>query len=356
MNQANPPRSSDPNLIVFFIRLTSKFWSGSTRKVATFLSSAFLVCLLANVLLAVEVNRWNKYFFDAVQHNDVKAIWWSIVLILVLGTSTAIVSALLIQTRMRLQLRWREWLTRTLISRWLQNERMFHLSILQSVDNPEARIADDGRLSVELFVDLAGGIINTLLLSGTFIAVLWYVGGAITIGDVVIPGYLVIAVVAYTAATSLGMYLLGWPLVTRVEEKAAGEGDFRFALTLTRESAEADKLKGRGRSARKILDISFSALALRWVAVIGRQTRMMVLSSFSGVIAPAVPLLLGAPKYLSGQMTLGDLMQASAAFWQVHVALNWLADNALSLANWSASARRVAALYTANRGIKDLPS
>ncbi|MDB5650790.1 MAG: hypothetical protein JWL62_2310, partial [Hyphomicrobiales bacterium] len=49
-------------------------------------------------------------------------------------------------------------------------------------------------------------------------------------------------------------------------------------------------------------------------------------------------------------------MQASAAFWQVHVALNWLADNALSLANWSASARRVAALYTANEGMKDLPS
>jgi len=43
-------------------------------------------------------------------------------------------------------------------------------------------------------------------------------------------------------------------------------------------------------------------------------------------------------------MTLGDLMQAAAAFWQVHAALNWLADNALSLANWSASARRVAAL------------
>jgi ABC-type uncharacterized transport system fused permease/ATPase subunit len=43
-------------------------------------------------------------------------------------------------------------------------------------------------------------------------------------------------------------------------------------------------------------------------------------------------------------MTLGDLMQAATAFMQVHTALNWLADNALSLANWSASARRVAAL------------
>jgi putative ATP-binding cassette transporter len=70
----------------------------------------------------------------------------------------------------------------------------------------------------------------------------------------------------------------------------------------------------------------------------------MFLSSGNAVLGPAVPLLLGAPKYLAGEMTLGDLMQAAAAFWQVHAALNWLADNALSLANWSASARRVAAL------------
>ena len=93
-----------------------------------------------------------------------------------------------------------------------------------------------------------------------------------------------------------------------------------------------------------MLSESFASLAKRWILVTGRQTRMMFLSSGNNVIAPAVPLLLGAPKYLSGEMSLGDLMQAAAAFSQVQTALNWLADNALSLANWSASARRVAAL------------
>ena len=93
--------------------------------------------------------------------------------------------------------------------------------------------------------------------------------------------------------------------------------------------------------------MSFSVLASKWVAVIGQQTRMIALTSANGVLAPVIPLLLGAPKFLSGEMTLGDLMQSSAAFWQVHLALNWLADNALSLANWSASARRVSVLYLA---------
>ena len=71
---------------------------------------------------------------------------------------------------------------------------------------------------------------------------------------------------------------------------------------------------------------------------------MLFLSSGNNVLAPVIPLMLGAPKYLAGEMSLGDLMQAAAAFIQVQLALNWLADNSMRLADWFASARRVAAL------------
>jgi putative ATP-binding cassette transporter len=65
------------------------------------------------------------------------------------------------------------------------------------------------------------------------------------------------------------------------------------------------------------------------------------------VLAPVIPILLGAPKYLSGEMSLGSLMQAAAAFVQVMTALNWLADNSMRLADWFASAQRVAELNDA---------
>ena len=65
------------------------------------------------------------------------------------------------------------------------------------------------------------------------------------------------------------------------------------------------------------------------------------------VLAPVVPLLLGAPKYLTGELSLGSLMQAATAFAQVQVALNWLADNAIRLADWFASSRRVSQLTDA---------
>jgi putative ATP-binding cassette transporter len=46
-------------------------------------------------------------------------------------------------------------------------------------------------------------------------------------------------------------------------------------------------------------------------------------------------------------MSLGSLMQAATAFMQVQVALNWLTDNAVRLADWFASSHRVGRLTEA---------
>ena len=346
----------DRDLLARFIRLASGFWSGATRRSATLLSVAFLACLLANTGIAVAVNRWNKYFFDALQNRDMDALMGSVWLVIGLAAATALIAALLVQARLRLGLRWRKWLSQNLVGRWLENRRFYQLSVLRSIDNPEARIAEDGRLSIELLVDIAGGVINTFLLSASFVVVLWQVGGSLTIGGFTIPGYLVIAVVLYTSLTTFGMYKLGRPLVASVESKAAGEGDFRYGLTRTRENAETIALIGGEKDERKALDDSFTEVVSRWLAVTRHQARMMFLANGNNVLAPVVPLLLGAPKFLSGEMSLGDLMQAAAAFGQVQTALNWLADNALSLANWSASARRVAALDAAFEDLDQLTS
>ena len=60
----------------------------------------------------------------------------------------------------------------------------------------------------------------------------------------------------------------------------------------------------------------------------------------SGLIAPfVVPLLLCAPKFLDGSMTLGQVMQAASAFTIVQTAFGWLVDNYPRLADWNACAR-----------------
>ena len=72
--------------------------------------------------------------------------------------------------------------------------------------------------------------------------------------------------------------------------------------------------------------------------------RTTAVSHGNFVIAPVIPVILCAPKYLAGKMSLGEVMQAAAAFVQVQYAFNWLVDNYPRLADWTASARRVSGL------------
>ena len=338
------PTVIDAPLLRHFTKLSFGFWTGPTRSKATLFALVLLACLLLNLAPAIAVNRWNKFFFDALQNKDPRLILISIGLMLTLVIASALTSVALLQARMRFQLGWREWLTQTLVRRWMERRRFYQLSVLRLVDNPEARIAEDGRIAIELFVDFATGVTNALLMAASFVGVLWFIGGSVTFWGMTIPGYLVIAVAIYSAATSYGMLLLGRPLVARVEAKLVAEADFRFELSHTRENAETIALIGGDDAEREKHYDRFRQVALRWIAVIGRQSRMLFLSSGNNVLAPVIPLLLGSPKYLAGEMSLGDLMQAAAAFVQVQLALNWLADNSLRLADWFASARRVAAL------------
>jgi putative ATP-binding cassette transporter len=338
------PTVIDAPLLRHFTQLAFGFWTGPTRRKANLFALGLLACLLLNLAPAIAVNRWNKFFFDALQNKDPRLILSSIGLMLTLAIASALASVALLQARMRFQLGWREWLTQTLVRRWMERRRFYQLSVLRLVDNPEARIAEDGRIAIELFVDFATGVTNALLMAASFVGVLWFIGGSLTFWGVTIPGYLVIAVAIYSATTSYGMLLLGRPLIARVEAKSVAEADFRFELSHTRENAETIALIGGDDAEREKHYERFRQVALRWITVIGRQSRMLFLSSGNNVLAPVIPLLLGSPKYLAGEMSLGDLMQAAAAFVQVQLALNWLADNSLRLADWFASARRVAAL------------
>jgi putative ATP-binding cassette transporter len=60
-----------------------------------------------------------------------------------------------------------------------------------------------------------------------------------------------------------------------------------------------------------------------------------------------IPILLATPKYFSGELTWGAIMQLATAYGPVTAAIAWGVDNFRAIANWHASARRVAELVDA---------
>jgi len=343
---AEAPQVSRRSRMRQFFGVALRYWRGRARWQAWALTTAVLVFIAAQTSAAVGINRWNRWFFDALEKRDVEAVWattgW---LPFLLAASALSVSGLVI-SRMLLQVRWRENLTRRLSGWWIADQRYYRLGFLsKKMTAPEYRIAEDARLAIEPLVELAIGLITAFVTAATFAAILWQVAGSaeFTLGGttIVIPSYMAIAAVIYAAIASLGAYFAGRPLVARVAHKNEMEAQFRAEMTRLRENAESIALIKGDADERSSAGESYGRVVAAWFRIVRQQGVIALVLNTNGALFPIVPLLLIAPKFLAGAVTLGAVVQVVAAFSAVQAALIWFVDNFVRLAEWFASVTRV---------------
>ncbi|MFS8123344.1 ABC transporter ATP-binding protein/permease [Rhizobium sp. BR 250] len=333
------------------------FWSRRGDALAWPFTLGLLVMIGINVGFQYGINIWNRGIFDAIEKRDASTVYFlaSIFPPLVLGSVFIVTSQ--VYVRMRVQRRWRSWLTKALVGRWIANGRYYQLNLIDGDhQNPEARLSEDMRIATEAPVDFVSGVIAAFVSASTFIIVLWTIGGALTlpIGGIwiTIPGFLVVAAVIYAAITSTSIAFIARNFVKVSEVKNQVEAEFRYTLTRVRENGESIALLGGEEEERSDLDKRFGNVRRQWRLVAQQYMRTTVVSNGSMLIAPVVPLLLCAPKFLDGSMSLGEVMQAASAFTIVQSAFGWLVDNYPRLADWNACARRVASLMMSLDGLE----
>ena len=335
-----------------FLTRAIGFWKGPNSRSAWLWTAGALMLVFANLAVNVGINRWNKWFFDALERKDGATLWTAVIVIVVLVAVGAAFAVAMVWCRMTLQVKWRQWLTGEVLGRWLSEQRYYRLAVTDDEQiNPEYRIADDLRLASEPVVEFAIGFINAVLAAVTFVGILFWVGGSLTIDiggtSIWVPGYIAIAAVFYATATSVLTYLIGSPLVDRVAAKNESEAQFRYELTRVRENAESIALIKGADDERERLNETFSEVAKRWLDVVRQHCHLTWILNGNAFFAPIFPVLLATPKYLAGDLSLGSVMQIAAAFTAVLTALNWFAENFIRLAEWSASARRAQELHEA---------
>jgi vitamin B12/bleomycin/antimicrobial peptide transport system ATP-binding/permease protein len=336
-----------------FWRMAGGFWTGEVKRKAFLLTLAIVLSVLANIAIQYGINRWNKYFFDALEAKNIANATQGIVIFLGLAATAIVAMVLQVYFRMSLMANWRRWLTQSLVVDWLRDRRFYQLSIAApDIDSPEFRMTDDVKVATEPIVDFAIGLSNACLMATVFAFVLWSTGGAITLLGFEIHGYFVWAAALYGLLSSLLMVFLGRPLIQSTEAKNAAEAQNRFELVRIRENAESIALIGGEEEEQATVRSTLSSVLARWGQVIKHQSLVTFVIHGNTMFAPVLPLLLGAPKYLSGEMSLGQLMQIAAAFVQVQVAFNWVVENYIRLAEWSASARRVVTFWRAMHSLE----
>ncbi|MCC7276576.1 MAG: ABC transporter ATP-binding protein/permease [Alphaproteobacteria bacterium] len=344
---AAPAGDEDRRLVMLrFWESAFGFWRGKGAAAAWALTVGLIAIVLLQIFVQYRVTVWNRDFFDALERRDGSAIGSQTLLLMPLIAAGVTLAVLAVGGRMITQIRWRRHLSSGLIEHWLWNGRYFQLNMMQGDhDNAELRIAEDARVATEAPVDFAVGILTAAVGAVTFIVVLWRVGGSITIGDgIEIPGFLVITAIVYATLTTLATLVFGRKFVDVAERKNGREADFRYAAVRMRENGESIALLGGEAEERDALGRLLDQVRSAWVAFCGQHMRTTAISQGNIALAAVVPLILCAPKFLAGGMSLGDVMQASTAFVAVLAAFSWLIDNYPRLADWKASAVRVGSL------------
>jgi putative ATP-binding cassette transporter len=357
MPQITIEREQQLPLVRRFWHTARGFWSAEKSwKVAWLMTACLILLVVGQLFFQYQLNIWNKAIFDALEKKDAATVLHQSIIFIPLAAGSIAVAVAVVYARMRTQRRWRAWLTEHTMTRWLDRGRYYQLNLIEGDHkNPEARIAEDIRIATEQPVDFAVGILSAVLTSVTFMGVLWSVGGSITVGTgnsaFTIPGYLVIAVLIYCLIISGLMMVIARSFVPTAERKNQVEAEFRFALTRVREYGESIAILGGEKEERSGLDALLANVITTWAKMAGQYMRTMFVSHGNFVIASVIPVILCAPKYLAGEMSLGTVMQAAAAFIQVQYAFNWIVDNYPRLAEWTASARRASNLLVAIDGL-----
>jgi putative ATP-binding cassette transporter len=325
------------------------FWGKKGDDIAWFASGGLLLLIILYVGAQYGINVWNRKIFDAIEKRDSASVLWLSAVFFPLAFAAVALNVAQVYARMGIQRRWRAWLTDNMVSRWLSHGRYYQLNLVAGDHkNPEYRIAEDLRIATDAPVDFVAGVSSALLSAATFIVVLWTIGGALTVSyggtTLTIPGFLVVAAIVYAALASSAIAVIGRRFATISEGRNQAEAEYRYVLTRVRENGESIALLGGEDEEREGIDKSLRKVLKQWALLCGQHMRTTVVSQASSIIAPVVPVLLCAPKFLDGSMTLGQVMQAASAFTIVQSAFGWLVDNYPRLADWNACARRVASL------------
>lgn len=326
--------------------LTAPYWRSEDWKLAWLLSVVIIALNLGLVGMNVVFNYWYNDFYNSLQNKDFAAFKYQIGKFSILAFIYIVIAVYYLYLRQMLMIRWRRWLTGNLMQRWLDN-RVYYLLQLKDygTDNPEQRIEQDINGVTQQTISIAMGLLNSIVTLLSFMFILWSLSGplAFALGglNITIPGYMLWVALIYAVIGSWLTYWIGKPLVNINFMQERFNANFRFGMTRLRENAESVAFYGGEADEKRRLDGTFRDIWENWYLYMKQNKRITWFTSFYGQAAVIFPFVVGAPRYFSGAIKLGGLMQINSAFSQVQGALSWFVDAFTSLADWKASVNRL---------------
>ncbi len=338
-------------------RLSLPYFQSEEKWVARGFLLAIVLLNLAVVYMAVQFNDWNGVFYDALQNKNEKVFWEQMVRFSYLAFGSIIIAVYKFYLTQLLEIRWRKWMTTHYLTRWLTNQTFYKLELLRfsnatnqagsgnNPDNPDQRISEDVNQFTTSTISLSMGLLNAVVTLVSFVGILWGLSGALSFplggSSFTIPGYMVWVAIAYCLVGSVLTHYIGRSQIKLNFFQQKYEADFRHHMVRVREYSESIALDKGEPVERSHLGTRFSIVLSNYIALIKAQKNLIWFTSFFGQAAIIFPFVVAAPRFFSGAIALGQLMQIASAFGQVQGSLSWFVDSYSGLASWRATTDRL---------------
>lgn len=313
-----------------FWAIAKSYWFSEEKWRARGLLAVVLVLLFAVNGLNVGISFIWRYIDTALAAKDAATFWRFISIytgIMVVGTPIVVFYQYLQQ---KLGLHWREWLTKNFLDKYFQNRAYYEINANSLLDNPDQRISEDIKAftanSLSFLLVVLGAIITLI----SFTGVLWSISSSLSLS-------LLLYAVFGTAVT----IWIGGRLVRINFNQLRKEADFRYGLVHLRDNAESIAFyRGEERESRQVVQRFMEAIR-NFDLLIGWQRNLDFFTTGYNLFVRALPYLVVAPVYLSGQTDFGTITQAAIAFSQIFSALSIVITRFEQLTAFAASINRL---------------
>ena len=351
--------------------LSLPYFNSAEKWKARGLLAAIVALNLGAVYMLVQINEWNRVFYDALQQKNATVFWAQLGRFTWLAMIFIVIAVYRFYLTQLLQVRWRAWMTRDLMHRWLTHDAFYRMELARYIgpaeestteaglpqpgqrvpDNPDQRLQEDVNIFTSQTVGLSMGFLNAVVTLLSFVGILWGLSGSFSFSlggsSFTIPGFMVWMAVLYCTVGSVLTHYIGRPLIGLNFEQQRREANFRHHLVRVREYSEAIALDKGQTVEEHNLDTRFASVLANYLQLIGKQKQLVGFTNLFGQAAVVFPFIVAAPRFFSGAIQLGELMQISSAFDRVQGALSWFVDNYDSLASWRATTERLTSFEAA---------
>ncbi len=327
-------------------RLARPYFVSEDRWAGRILLGAVIALELLIVAINVMLNQWNNRFYNALQERNWDNFVWELLFFCALAAAFIVLAVYKLYLNQWLQIRWRRWMTRQYLDRWLASANHYRMQLLgDAADNPDQRISEDINLFIDRTLTLTVGLLSAIVTLFSFIVILWTLSTAAPLllfgTSFVIPGYLVWAALLYAMVGTALTHLIGWPLVGLNFRQQRFEADFRFNLVRLRENSEQIALLRGESDEREQLLNRFGRVVGNFMQIMLRTKKLTFLTASYTQVATIFPFIVISPAYFAGTIQLGGLMQTASAFTSVQTALSFFVDAYRQLAEWRAVIARL---------------